>query len=260
LKDYNLLITSRRDTEIMNIAKKLWIIVPVYNEEASIVHVIEEWLPEIRKNVGKDQFVFCTINDGSKDKTSVILHEQKKKYPEISVIDKENTGHGQTCIFGYREALKNNAEWIFQIDSDGQCDPNFFKLFYDEREKNKVIYGYRRKREDGYSRFLISRVVTLVVFVATGVFVRDANVPYRLMHASTLRDVIEHIPEDFKLTNILLAAMLKHLYNIKWVNIIFRDRYGGSPSVKAYSFMREGLKLHKQLQIFKTFGNFKDID
>jgi len=244
----------------MNTEKKLWIIVPTYNEEESIVHVIEEWLPEIRRNVGKDQFVFCTLNDGSKDKTSVILHEQQKKYPEIRVIDKENSGHGQTCVFGYREALRNNAEWVFQIDSDGQCDPNFFALFWNEREKHKVVYGYRRKREDGYSRFLISRVVTLVVFVSTGVFVRDANVPYRLMHASTLKGMIEHIPKGFKLTNILLAAMQKRLYNIKWVNIIFRDRYGGSPSVKAYSFMKEGLKLRKQLQIFNKISDIKDMD
>ena len=243
----------------MNPAKKLWIIVPVYNEEASIVNVIEEWLPEIRKNVGKDQFVFCTINDGSKDETSTILHAQENKYAEIRVIDKKNAGHGQTCVFGYREALKNNAEWIFQIDSDGQCDPNFFKVFWDERNNHKVIYGCRIRREDGLSRFLISRAVTLVVFLATGVFVRDANVPYRLMHASMLKDVIENIPEDFKLTNILIAAMQKRRYKIKWINIIFRDRYGGSPSVKAYSFIREGVKLHKQLKIFKTFSNHRDM-
>jgi len=234
----------------MDIPSKLWVIVPVYNEEASIVHVVEEWMPELRRNVGKGQFVFCTLNDGSKDNTSEILHEQSKKYPEIVVIDKQNTGHGQTCVFGYREALMNNAEWIFQIDSDGQCDPSFFKLFWNQRNRHRIIYGFRTKRDDGFSRFLISRVVTLVVFFATGVFVRDANVPYRLMHASTLKDVIQHIPHDFKLSNILLAAVQKRLYYIKWVSITFRDRYGGSPSVKTYSFMKEGLKLHRQLKVF----------
>ena len=223
---------------------------PVYNEEASIAHVIEEWLPEIRKIVGNDQFVFCTLNDGSKDRTSAILHEEEKKYAEIRVIDKENTGHGQTCVRGYCEAIKNNAEWILQIDSDGQCDPVFFKLFWKERDKYNVIYGYRTKREDGFSRFLISKMVTIVTLFATGVFVKDANVPYRLMHASTLRNMVEHIPEDFKLVNILIAAMQQRQYNIKWINIIFRDRYGGSPSVKAYSFMLEGIKLYKQLRIF----------
>ena len=80
------------------------------------------------------------------------------------------------------------------------------------------------------------------------------------MHASTLEGMIEHIPKDFKLTNILLAAMQKRNYNIKWVNIIFRDRYGGSPSVKAYSFMKEGLKLHKQLQVFNKISKIKDMD
>ena len=235
----------------MNAEQKLWFIMPVYNEEASIVHVIEEWLPEIRKNVGKDQFVFCALNDGSKDDTSKILHAQENIYTEIKVIDKKNTGHGQTCVFGYREAIKNNAEWIFQLDSDGQCDPDFFKLFWDRRYKHSVIYGYRTRREDGFLRFLISRVVTFVVFLATGVFIRDANVPYRLMHACTLNDVIDHIPEDFKLTNILIAAIQKRRYTIKWINIIFRDRYGGSPSVKAYSFMREAFKLYKQLTSLK---------
>jgi dolichol-phosphate mannosyltransferase len=237
----------------MNAGNKLWVIVPIYNEEASIVHVIDEWLPELRRIVGKDQFVFCAINDGSTDKTHEILIAEARKYKEIKIIDKENTGHGQTCVFGYREAIENNAEWIFQIDSDGQCDPIFFKSLWDNKDKFKVIYGYRKKREDGLYRYLISRVVTLVTFFATGVFVKDANVPYRLMHSSTLKELIINVPKDFKLVNILISTVQKSRYGIKWVNIRFRDRYGGSPSVKAYSFIREAVILHKQLNKFNAF-------
>ena len=53
---------------------KLSILMPVYNEEASIAHVVAEWMDAFRQTVGND-FVFCALNDGSKDRTPTILAE-----------------------------------------------------------------------------------------------------------------------------------------------------------------------------------------
>ncbi|MCB0697865.1 MAG: glycosyltransferase, partial [Chitinophagaceae bacterium] len=92
--------------------KNLWVVMPVYNEEEAVSAVIEEWQKCLSENV--EQFTFCIINDGSKDGTLGILRKYEARYKEIKIIDKPNSGHGQTCIYGYQLALDNGAEWIFQ--------------------------------------------------------------------------------------------------------------------------------------------------
>ena len=102
-------------------------------------------------------------------------------------MDQSNSGHGRSCVRGYHTAVSWNAEWIFQIDSDGQCDPHYFPSLWDKRNEKRSVYGFRYKRDDGLKRLLISRVLTWFVYAATrGTWVRDPNVPYRLMHVSTM--------------------------------------------------------------------------
>lgn len=219
---------------------------PVYNEEEAISGVIEEWQKSLSENV--QGYTFCILNDGSKDGTLAILQQYERKYTQIKIIDKPNSGHGQTCIYGYKLALENNAEWIFQIDSDGQCAPEYFPKFVQAAEQNKVIYGYRQTRDDGLKRSLISRFVTLFTFFATGQWVRDANVPYRLIHSSVMVKIADRVPPTFHLANILVSVLAKKEAGIKWINIHFRDRVGGTASVKTVSFIKHGFTLFRQLK------------
>jgi glycosyltransferase involved in cell wall biosynthesis len=225
---------------------KLWVVMPAYNEEESVRHVAEEWLETLKQNY--PDFIFLALNDGSRDSTLAILDSIAGREKNFRVIDKLNSGHGQTCLQGYRIALKEAAEWILQIDSDGQCDPVYFKRFLDRGSREKTIYGWRKSRDEGCRRLWISRFVTLFAFGATGVWVKDANVPYRLMHRSTLERIVGFVPRDFHLANILVAVLQEKYFGISWVPIHFRNRIGGTASVKTYSFVKHGLKLFRQLR------------
>lgn len=224
----------------------LWVVMPVYNEQECIAQVIQEWMPVFRQHA--KEFTWCILNDGSKDNTAQILKDLAAEYTELKIIEKPNSGHGQTCVQGYKTAIENGAEWIFQIDSDGQCDPKYFEVFVAQVNQYKVQYGFRSTRQDGFKRWLVSRVVTWFVWAATGQWVRDANVPYRLMHSSTLSSVVNKIPADFYLANILVAVLQQKTTRIHWVNINFRERAGGEPSVKTFTFAKHGIKLYRQLR------------
>lgn len=224
----------------------LWVVMPVYNERESIGRVIEEWIPVLRSTV--DAFCLAIVNDGSRDNTLQILQSYTTRYPEIRVYDKANSGHGQTCLWGYRKAMEEGAEWILQIDSDGQCDPSFFPEFWKARNEYSVIFGFRRTRDDGFRRWLISRVVSMVGLVAGGVWVADANVPYRLMKTQLLSKAIENISAQFYLANILVSLRLRRLGPIHWISIHFRDRFGGTPAGKASYFIKSGKQLFRQLR------------
>jgi len=228
----------------------LWVVMPVYNEEASVARVLDEWLPALR--AVSSRFRVLAIDDGSRDGTLRILKEQARANPEVLVLDQANRGHGQACAIGYRQAAEAGADWVLQIDSDGQCDPAFLPALWARRSSADVIMGFRASRDDGVVRWLISRVVSLVVLLSLRVWVSDPNVPYRLMRVSALRPVVDRIPSDFHLVNVLVAAELQRHVGITWVRIHFRDRHGGSPAVQAAGFMRRGLQLYHQLRAVRA--------
>lgn len=226
--------------------KNLWVVMPVYNEEEAIDSVYNEWHATL--STMNIPYTLCILNDGSKDKTLSKLNAFAASDPNLKVIDKKNTGHGQSCVYGYKLAIENGADWILQVDSDGQCDPKYLSDFINHANEYKVVYGYRKTRDDGFKRFVISRFVSLFTYVATGKWVKDANVPYRLIHVDIMQNIVHKIPADFYLANIYVSVLCKKNAKMKWVDIHFRDRSGGSPSVKTFSFVKHGFKLYKQLK------------
>ncbi len=159
-----------------------------------------------------------------------------------------NRGHGQSCLAGYRLAAESGAEWVFQIDSDGQCDPAFFEHVWELRKSADVVYGVRVRREDGWKRVLASALLRLLVRIRCGVWCADPNSPYRLMRSTALSKAITEIPPDFFLANVALAALLRRR-NVLHAStpIRFRARIGGEPSVPLRSFGQRALELWKQL-------------
>ncbi len=41
----------------------------------------------------------------------------------MKLLTKPNEGHGSTMLYGYRHTIENKADYIFQIDADGQTEP-----------------------------------------------------------------------------------------------------------------------------------------
>ena len=107
----------------------LYIVIPAYNEEENITDVINGWYPVVEK-YGSKKSKLVILNDGSKDNTSKVIKELAKKKPLLEVVNKENSGHGSTVLYGYKYALDNGADYIFQTDSDGQTLPSEFKNFW----------------------------------------------------------------------------------------------------------------------------------
>jgi glycosyltransferase involved in cell wall biosynthesis len=219
---------------------------PVYNEEASIAAVVDEWLPALRA-LGAEARLLA-IDDGSRDRTPAILRDLARVYPELDVRTQANRGHGRACIEGYRGALRDGAEWVLQIDSDGQCDPAFLPAVWAARETSAVVLGLRVRRDDGWVRWLVSRVVSLAVLLGARVWLPDPNVPYRLMGRDALARALDGFPAECDLANIALAARLKRSCGVRSVPIRFRQRRGGSSTLRPAALFRRGWALFGQLR------------
>jgi dolichol-phosphate mannosyltransferase len=224
------------------------IVMPIFNEQASVRKVVMEWFQEVEN--WTEDFVFLAINDGSTDDTLKILRRLREQLgPRLEIIDRPNKGHGQSCLEGYRLACERGVPWVMQIDSDGQCDPQYFFRLWRLREKAEVVYGYRFRRDDGWRRGLASVVLKTVLVLFARTYCIDANVPYRLMNTRSLRGVLEKVPNDFFLANIALAVLLRRAgWREAAVPIRFRERYGGEPSVALGRFGGKALELIRNLR------------
>lgn len=227
---------------------ELLVVMPIFNEEASVAKVLGDWFAEMEKTV--ENFLILAVDDGSTDQTPAILRRLRSEFgPRLEVISRPNKGHGQTCLEGYRLACSRQIPYILQIDSDGQCDPAYFGGFWDRRETFDVIYG-SRTREDGFRRIIASRFLKTMLSGLFGVTCVDPNVPYRLMRTDACCPAFERIPADFALANVALAFVLRKDPQIRHgdVPIRFRERYGGEPSVPFSKFAVKAIELFRQLQ------------
>lgn len=228
---------------------ELYIVMPVYNEESSIPAVVAEWMAKLR-SLGPS-FRLLALDDDSRDGTNAILQELAAQNPgELEVITKPNSGHGRTCRYGYELAITANAEWIFQIDSDGQCDPQYFAEFWHRRENFDCLFGARTQRDDGWVRAAISCCCRAAVRFATGTPIADPNVPYRLMRRSVLERALQKIPPDFELQNIALSLALKRESQVRFafLPIHFRARRAGTASLNLYRILQLGWEMLRDLK------------
>lgn len=228
---------------------ELLVVLPVHNEQESIGAVISDWTAALDRT--KADYAILAIDDGSTDGTAVALLQLKLQYsPRLRVITQPNLGHGQSCLKGYRYAESVGAQRVLQIDSDGQCDPQFFPSLWELRHRCDVVYGERAHRDDGFARVVVSGTLRWMLRLAFRVDCCDANVPYRLMRTDVIQNAVARIPAGFHLANVALALLLAQDQAVThgFVPIRFRRRHGGEPSVRWWAFARRGVELYFDLR------------
>ena len=227
----------------------LYIVIPAYNEEENILNVINQWYPVIKAHSAHGTSRLVIIDDGSKDSTYHIMLEASKTRPLLLPITKENSGHGGTVLYGYKYALDNGADYVFQTDSDGQTLPSDFEKFWWQRDNYDMVIGWRKGRQDGISRVFVTKTLKFVIKCCFGVTLTDANTPFRLMRTSTLRKYIDFIPNGFNLSNILLSVIYaKKGCSIHYIPITFRPRQGGVNSINLPKICKIGKQAVKDFR------------
>lgn len=214
----------------MTIGDTLYIVIPAYNEEANLEELLRAWDPML--DLAGPESRILIIDDGSKDGTGALLDRLSGEYPRLRVRHENNKGHGPTLYQAYRLALEAGADYIFQCDSDNQCGPEFFPELWLRRGAHAQCSGLRRARRDGRGRRFVSRVLSLVIWLSFGTWVRDANVPYRLYRRSVLEALLPCVEAAQMLTNAALFACAGKLRLSHYrCDIPFAPRRGGVNSL-----------------------------
>ena len=228
---------------------ELAVIIPVYNEEDVIGGILEKWLGQLR-TLGIN-FILHVYNDGSTDGTRAILRNLAQNNKEIILYENPNCGHGPTILKGYRGA--DNAEWLFQIDSDNELGIGDFRGIWNRRNNYDLLIGQRIGRHNNLIRAVLSLAsrITVGLFYAKGII--DVNSPYRLMRNQCFRSILNSMPENIFAPNIILSgvACLKKyrifIYKIKC------SKNTGSTSKDKIKLFKGGVRSFFEALHFRLF-------
>lgn len=230
----------------------LYIVMPAYNEKDNIETVVNQWYPVVEAHNSNTSSRLVVVNDGSTDNTYELLKQLAKDRPLLIPLTKKNGGHGSTLLFGYRYAIEQGADWIFQTDSDGQTNPKEFEKFWNLREKYDAILGDRQSgRQDGASRVFVENTLRLILRFTFGVKVPDANAPFRLMRRELVEKYINKMPDDFNLPNVMLTTYFAYFHEkLRFEKISFKPRQGGTNSINIKKIVKIG---------WKAVGDFRNL-
>lgn len=239
-----------------NNEETLYIIIPAYNESENIEKLIIDWYPVIERHNGAGKSRLVVIDDGSKDNTYKVVCERAKTRPLLQPLTKPNGGHGPTLIFGYNYAIDNGADYIFQTDSDGQTDPEEFEQFWRFKDEYDAVIGSRPTRQDGKSRKFVEGVLLLLLRMTFGVKIPDSNAPFRLMKAELVAKYLKKMPKDFNLPNVMLTTYFSYFKEkVKFVDITFKPRQGGTNSINIKKIIKIGWKALGDFRMLKKHIN-----
>jgi glycosyltransferase involved in cell wall biosynthesis len=178
----------------MKTDKKIFFVIPAYNEEKSIGRVIDEL-----KKTGYSNIV--VIDDGSKDNT----YAEAKKRKVIALKHIMNRGQGAALKTGIDCALKNGADLIVTFDSDGQHRIEDLEAMLDPVINGEVdvTLGSRflKKVDMPLSRRILLKGSVIIQWIFYGVKLSDAHNGYRVLSrraAEQIRidsDRMEHASE-----------------------------------------------------------------
>lgn len=109
---------------------KISIVVPVYNVEK----YLRECIDSIIHQTLEDIEIIC-VNDGSTDASLEILKDFEKKDNRIKIIDKKNSGYGNSMNMGMDAAT---GEYVGIVESDDYISDDMFEVLYKKAIENDL--------------------------------------------------------------------------------------------------------------------------
>lgn len=163
--------------------QSLSIVIPAYNEKDNIKQAI---LDVVAKYPGVEIIV---VNDASTDGTFHILLDLYREIEGLKILSNyPNRGHGYSVVKGLKKAT---GDYILYVDADRQIELGEILLGCD------IVSGYRANRHDKLFRKTTSFLLKMTNLLFHGYYIKDANCPYKIYRRSTIKPLLDLLPQDY---------------------------------------------------------------
>ncbi len=217
--------------------KDLLVIVPAWNEEASLGDVIAD----LRREVPEADVL--VVNDGSTDRTSEVARTAGALVLDLPV----NLGVGGAMRAGYKYAFRHGYQHTVQNDADGQHDPRQIATLLEHmrEEGADIVIGARFAGVGTYTvrgpRRWSMKLLSVALSRVAGTRLTDTTSGFKACNRRAIQLFSTNYPAEYlgdTIESIVIGARAS--LTIRQVGVEMRERTGGRPShspVKAGVFL-----------------------
>jgi len=210
--------------------KKALIVIPTYNEADNIVKLINEILSLKVPNADLEILI---IDDNSIDGTSSLVKAINSA--RVHVIDRERKmGLGTAYIKGFKYAIENNYDYVFEMDADFSHDPKSLPNFIEKIDKYDVVIGSRYIHGIAVvnwplSRLMISIGASIYTRMITLLPVKDVTAGFMCHKVSSLKQInLDEVKSNgYSFQIEMKYRMWKKGFKLVEIPIVFIDRRAG---------------------------------
>jgi len=165
---------------------ELSIIIPVFNEEESILELIEE-IQGVMKDLSTDYEVII-IDDGSNDDS----YDKIKSFADkdsriVGVRFRRNYGKAAALSEGFRIS---RGKMVITMDSDLQDDPAEIPALIEKLDEDyDVISGWKKNRKDPWTKKFPSKIFNLATRIMSGIKIHDFNCGLKIYRSEVVKTV-----------------------------------------------------------------------
>lgn len=234
---------------------KSLIIIPTYNELENLPRL----LPIV---LSKDSSInILIVDDNSPDGTAAFVENEMKKDNRIHIISRPSKqGLGTAYIAGFKYALQNSFDLIFEMDADFSHDPNEIPRFLEEIKNSDLVLGSRYITGVNVinwpmRRLLLSWFANLYTRIITGMSVHDATGGFKCFRKEVLKaiDLDKVRSNGYAFQIEMTFKAWKKGFRVKEIPIIFVDRVKGK-SKMSKKIVREAVTMVWKLRLKSIFG------
>ena len=219
------------------------IVIPVYNEEENLPELLRR-LFAVMNNINKP-YEIILVNDGSKDSSLAIMLQERKKNPNLRIIDfNGNFGQHTAIIAGFKESRGNQ---VITLDADLQNPPEEIPRIIAELDSGHDVVGtIRKKRRDSFFRRYASKLINRIMNAVTGFTLHD----YGCMLRGYSRDIIDIINECGEVSTFIPALAQKFAVNPVEIEVSHEARTKGESKYSLFRLIRLQFDLMTAFSLF----------
>lgn len=236
-------VTGEDPGSALDALGKILVIIPCYNEEATIADVLREVAEAI------PTADILVVDDGSADLTRPLAMAAGAQVATLPF----NLGVGGALRAGFRYAVRHEYQVALQIDGDGQHDPReAHKLLAGLRDADLVIGARFADTDDDYetgpARRVVMRLLARSLSRRAGTTLTDTTSGFRAFGPAALALFAAHYPAEYlgDTVEALLIATRQQL-RVSQVAVAMRPRQGG---VASQSTLKASLQLLRLVPAF----------
>ncbi|HEX2174063.1 MAG TPA: glycosyltransferase family 2 protein [Dehalococcoidia bacterium] len=209
-------------------APRLSILVPVLNEEATLVPLYRS----LTTTLAGEPYEIIFIDDGSTDRSRAVLAELALADPCVRVISfARNFGKSQALATGFRES---RGEIVITLDADLQDDPaEIPKLIAGIDRGYDLVSGWKLHRRDPFDKVMPSRCFNWLTARLTGIRLHDFNCGFKAYR----RQVVEQLQIYGELHRFIPALAYWQGFRVAEVPVVHHPRRFGASKFGARRFL-----------------------